>query len=421
MTDSAEDSLGLPSGYGQYDIPLILGSKFYNKDGSLKSALSEDVSLWGDIIHVNGQPWPFMNVKPRKYRFRFLNAALSRNFALYFAKSTNTNTKLSFKVIASDAGLLEIPVQTSDLFVSVAERYEIVFDFSSYRGQTIELRNSKKAGGIGVDIDYLHTDKVMRFVVSNDAVSDTSVVPSSLRQVPFPPASSGTDHKFRFERSNGEWLINGVGFADAENRVLAKVPRGTVEIWELENNSGGWTHPIHVHLVDFKILQRTGGNRGVMPYEAKGLKDVVWLAKNEKVLVEAHYTPWNGVYMFHCHNLIHEDHDMMASFNVTALSNFGYNETTDFSDPMDSRWRARSYSRNEFVGRSGAFSSSSITQRVQGLARQQPYSELDEVEQALDDYWEEHGDGNPNSPRHVDGPLSEQLTGPIPRYRRFVV
>ena len=420
MTDPAEDSLGLPSGYGQYDIPLILGSKFYNKDGSLRSALQEEHSLWGDIIHVNGQPWPLMNVQPRKYRFRFLNAALSRNFALYFAKSTNVGTKLPFKVIASDAGLLEVPVQTSDLFVSVAERYEIVFDFSSYRGQTLELRNLKKAGGIGVDVDYLHTDKVMRFVVSNNAVGDSSVVPSSLRQVPFPPSSSGTDHTFRFERNNGEWLINGVGFTDAGSRVLAKVPRGTVEIWQLENNSGGWTHPVHVHLVDFKILQRTGGNRGVMPYEARGLKDVVWLAKNEKVLVEAHYAPWNGVYMFHCHNLIHEDHDMMAAFNVTALAEFGYKETTDFSDPMDPSWRARSYSRNDFLSRTGAFSSSSITQRVQELARQQPYSELDKVEKALDDYWKANGDGNPNSPRDTGAPPTGNSDTPIPRYRRFI-
>ncbi|RYP72786.1 hypothetical protein DL771_003970 [Monosporascus sp. 5C6A] len=420
LTDPAEDSLGLPSGYGQFDIPLILASKYYNENGTLQSALGEEDSLWGDIIHVNGQPWPFLNVQPRKYRLRFLNAALSRNFALYFARTTNVSGKLPFQVIASDAGLLEVPVRVSDLYVSVAERYEVVFDFSAYAGQTIELRNMKEAGGLGVDDDYLHTDKVMRFVVRAGAVSDPSIVPATLRAVPFPPATTGIDHSFLFEHTNSEWRINDVGFADVENRILAKVPRGTVEIWELENGSGGWTHPIHVHLVDFKILQRTNGQRGVMPYEARGLKDVVWLARNERVLVEAHYAPWNGVYMFHCHNLIHEDHDMMAAFNVTALENFGYNETTDFSDPMDPRWRARPYNRVDFLARTGVFSDASITERVQELALQQPYSELDEVEQALDEFWEKNGDGNPNSPRDTAA-RSITLGGHIPRYRRFVL
>lgn len=81
-----------------------------------------------------------------------------------------------------------------------------------------------------------------------------------------------------------------MGFADIENRILANVPRGTVEIWELENNSGEWSHPIHIHLVDFRILSRNG-DRGVLPYEEAGLKDVVWLGRGESALVEAHYAP----------------------------------------------------------------------------------------------------------------------------------
>lgn len=115
LTDPAEDALNLPSGYGKYDIPLILSSKQYNADGTLFSTKGETDSLRGDIIHVNGQPWPFFNVEPRKYRFRFLDASVSRSFSLYFALSSNFNGKLPFKVIASDAGLLGSPVQVSDL------------------------------------------------------------------------------------------------------------------------------------------------------------------------------------------------------------------------------------------------------------------------------------------------------------------
>ncbi|KAM0813349.1 putative Bilirubin oxidase [Seiridium cardinale] len=413
--DEREDAFGLPSGYGEFDIPLILSSKFYNQDGTLQSTVGETDSTWGDTIHVNGQPWPFLNVQPRKYRFRFLNSAVSRSFALYFATTASPNGKLPFKVIASDSGLLERPVQVSDLYISIAERYEIVFDFSGFGGQSIELRNEPKAGGIGVDDDFENTDKVMRFVVGSDPVVDPSTVPATLRDVPFPPGSAGVDHHFRFHRSNGEWLINGVGFADVENRVLAKVPRGTIEIWELENSSGGWSHPIHVHLVDFKVLKRTGSGRGVMPYEEAGLKDVVWLGRGETVTVEAHYHPWNGVYMFHCHNLIHEDHDMMAAFNVTKLENFGYDETTDFGDPMDPRWRAQPYNRADFLASSDTFTDQAIVDKAQMLALEQPYSELNQVEEALTQYWLENGAGNPNSP------VKRDFEGPVPRYRRVQV
>jgi bilirubin oxidase len=344
-----------------------------------------------------------------------LNAAVSRNFALYFVTSANTNARLPFQVIASDAGLLTHPVQTSDLLVAAAERYEVVFDFSKFAGQAIELRNLPKANGIGTDDDYSNTDKVMRFMVSSDPVTDNSVVPEKLSQIQFPADKTGIDHHFRFHRTNSEWRINGIGFADVENRILAKVPRGTVELWELENSSGGWSHPIHVHLVDFRVVARYGdeATRGVMPYESAGLKDVVWLGRHETVLVEAHYAPWDGVYMFHCHNLIHEDQDMMAAFDVTKLDNFGYNETTDFHDPEDKRWSARPYEPSDLTSRSGIFSESGIREKVNNLALEQPYSELDKVTAALDSYYKT------NQKREAD--CANQAAGPIPRYRRFQV
>ncbi|KAF6794167.1 bilirubin oxidase [Colletotrichum sojae] len=390
ITDEAESALNLPTGYGVYDIPLILTSKQYNEDGTLFSTVGEKDSLWGDIIHVNGQPWPFLNVEPRKYRFRLLDAAVSRAFALYLVNSNAPNAKLPFQVITSDNGLLSKPVQVSDLYVAGAERYEIVIDFSQYAGQQLEIRNFPRAGGVGVEDDYLNTDKVMKFIVGTTTSSpDTSNVPESLRTVPFPTSSGNAiDHHFRFHRTNGEWRINGVGFADVENRMLANVPRGTVQIWELENSSDGWSHPIHVHLVDFKVIARDG-DRGVMPYEAEGLKDVVWLGRGESVLVEAHYAPWDGVYMFHCHNLIHEDSDMMAAFNVTVLPDFGYNETK-FIDPMEERWRAKPYVMSDLRMRAGPFSDASIEESVKFMASTDPYSKVEQVSEALEQYWASH-------------------------------
>ncbi|POS74969.1 bilirubin oxidase [Diaporthe helianthi] len=287
----------------------------------------------------------------RKYRFRFLNAAVSRSFALYFALTLNVNGKLRFKVIASDASLLVNPVQVSDLYISMAEPYEIVFDFSAYVGQAVELRNLPKAGGIGTDDDCLNTGKVMRFMVSSTPVEDPSSVPDALRSVPFPSSNTLNviDHLFRFHRR-------------------------TTEIWELENSSDGWSHPIHVHLVDFRVLARTHGNRAVMPYEAAGDKDVVWLGKEETAIVEAHYAPWDGVYMFHCHNLIDEDHDMMAAFNVTALANWCYNDTTQFLDPMEAKFRAKPFGAGDFQARAGLFSDEAIEEAVKELAEDDPYS-----------------------------------------------
>ena len=374
LHDSAEDSLGLPS--GEYDVPLILSSKQYNEDGSLFSPADETDSLFGDIIHVNGQPWPFLKVEPRKYRFRFLDAAISRSFFLYFERATREGTKLDFNVIASDAGLLSGPQKVKDMYISMAERYEIVFDFSAYKGENITLRNTRD---FAPDKDFRFTDRVMRFVVGNDAVTDGSQLPAALRTIPYPKDTGKIDHHFKFERQGGHWAINGVTFSDIQNRVLAKPPRGTVEVWELENSSGGWSHPIHIHLIDFKTLKREKGRGAVMPYESAGLKDVVWLGPGETVTVEAHYAPWDGVYMFHCHNLIHEDHEMMAAFNVTALADFGYNET-HYIDPMEARWRSRPIVAADFED-------DAVKQRVEMYASFDPYSKVTEVEAKLEEYW----------------------------------
>jgi bilirubin oxidase len=381
LHDPAEDALGLPSGYGVHDIPLILTSKYYQTNGQLVSPAGETDSLYGDVIHVNGQPWPYFNVQPRKYRLRILDAAVSRSFRLFLQRQTGSTAKIPFQVIASDAGLLTGPVTTDNLWISMGERYEIVVDFSSFAGQNITMRNYED---VGKDEDYLRTNQVMRFVVSGTPVTDTSTVPSTLAVVNFPaPSGPGVDHHFEFDRSNGQWQINGIVFQDVNNRVLANVPRGTVEIWEFENGGGGWTHPIHVHLVDFRVLWRSDDDdRSVLPYEAAGLKDVVWLAPNEIVRVEAHYAPWGGEYMFHCHNLIHEDHEMMAAFNVTALADFGYPET-DFSDPMEARWRAEAVAPSKFTP-------TAITEKVRFMASLEPYNNVDEIMEELDDYWASH-------------------------------
>jgi FtsP/CotA-like multicopper oxidase with cupredoxin domain len=178
--------------------------------------------------------------------------------------------------------------------MSMGERYEIIVDFADFAGKNLTLRNT---GGMGESLDYAGTDMVMRIAVGDEVTDDTNNgdIPSVLRDIPPPPDTDVVDKSFSFEHTDDAWVINGVGFADIENRILAKPDRGRDEIWELSNGNGKGSHPVHIHLVDFQILSRTSGRNRVLPYEKAGMKDVVWLAGGERIRVLARYAPWNGV------------------------------------------------------------------------------------------------------------------------------
>jgi bilirubin oxidase len=366
---------------------MVLASKQFNADGTLFN-LGGGI-FFGDVIHVNGEPWPFMNVEPRKYRFRFLDAAITRSFHLYFADNEFNTVPLPFQVISSDSGLLEHPVETESLHIAMAERYDVVFDFTQYAGLNIDLRNfpNPTTNSIGHDTNYDNTDKVMRFHVSEAAVEDNSVVPADLRDVPYPnPTGEIEEREFVFARTQtpAKWTINNVTFSEPQNRLLASPAVGTVERWKLINTNTGVSHPIHIHLVDFRVISRESiagntqaSNRQVVEEYETGLKDVVWLGRGENVTVEAHYAPFPGLYMFHCHNLQHEDSDMMAAFNATVLPDYGYNATL-FVDPMEPIWQPRAFQANEFTGSSGAFSESAIIDRLHEMAEYRPYQAADD-------------------------------------------
>lgn len=414
--DEEEKVAGLPQG-PVYDLPLALSAKRYNPDGTLWSpeANGEDKNLFGDIIHVNGQPWPFHKVEPRKYRLRFLNAAISRSFQLYFEpNSAKSGTRANMKVVGSDAGLLTKPIDTTQLDIAMAERWEVVFDFSAYKNQNVTLRSNAKIA----DVDpYLHTDKVMRFIVG-DKVTSTEKnedLPSQLATLNFPPNKATVDHSFEFQRQGGQWKVNGITWADGpESRVLAKPKRGSVERWILKNGSGGWTHPVHIHLVDFQVVSRKGGARnGVLPYEAAALKDVVWLNTNEEVEVIARYAPWDGLYMFHCHNLIHEDHEMMAAMNVTAIADLGYDEKTSFIDPMEERYRAKSFSQSDLDNRSGDFSDSEIEKKMKFFDGLEAYRNAKAVESRLEAYWKTASSGSGSGSTSTSTTVGATATGTV--------
>jgi FtsP/CotA-like multicopper oxidase with cupredoxin domain len=141
----------------------------------------------------------------------------------------------------------------------------------------------------------------------------------------------------KFVRENGHWTINGKTWADVIssgfNATIGNPKLNDVEVWTIQNLSGGWFHPVHIHLIDFQILSRTGSKRtGVQPFE-RGPKDVVYVGEDETVKVIARFGPQAGRYMLHCHNLVHEDHDMMHQFWVESPDG---SPVYDY-DPMGSR------------------------------------------------------------------------------------
>lgn len=175
----------------------------------------------------------------------------------------------------------------------MGERYEIVIDFAGLEGKNFTMRNAR---GMFGNIDFAATDLVMRFIVGDSVGDDgnNGAIPTDLRYIPPPPQVSVTKN-FTFERIDGVWLINGVGWVDVEHRILTRPTLGADEIWELHNGNGNGVHPVHIHLVDFQVLSRTGGRNQVSTYEAAGMKDVVWLSPNETIRVVARYAPWQGV------------------------------------------------------------------------------------------------------------------------------
>ncbi|KAK4508628.1 hypothetical protein PRZ48_002367 [Zasmidium cellare] len=406
ITDPAEDALGLPS--GKYDVPLALADKIYQSNGDLASPNGNVINFFGDTIEVNNQPWPYLNVEPRKYRFRLFDMSLSRSYDLYLVDQNNN--PIQFQVIASDSGLFSAPVNAKDVVISMGERYEIIVDFSGFKGQNVTMMNGMQITQIN---EFANTDKVMRFVVGN-TVSDASnnAVPSSLNtNIAWPAQRSTIDHQFNFQMGGADvWTINGANFNDPNSRVLARPPQGTVERWRLRHTGGPAVHPVHIHLVNMQVLSRSGGFRGLAPYEAAGLKDVVMLAPGETVEVLAFYGPWNGMYMFHCHNLIHEDHTMMAAFNTTILASLGYdfNSTQGFGDPLDSRFIAKDYDAN-------AFSDSAKHAAVSSFASLNAYAPVTSLVAAENAYYQTAGyNGDASTPAVATAPATSSGVGFAP-------
>jgi spore coat protein A, manganese oxidase len=309
---STEEERALPLPKGRFDVPLAIQDKFFLKDGSIDYPYKDpeehepfQQGVFGDVILVNGTPKPFFRVLRRKYRFRVLNGSNARIYSLALSNGD------PLTVLASEHDFLQQAVQTDRLPIFPSERYQVVIDFSKYRvGSKIELRNLfEDVPGDPFDPDK--TSQIMRFDVVDDA-SDPSSIPADLGPAPdFTGATGPVRKEWVFERNGGAWTINDKVFDEDRFDALPKFNVPTV--WRFVNQSGGWYHPIHPHAEEFLILDRNG--KRPRPWE-RAMKDVVGLGPNEvaRILVTFHH--FRGPYVMHCHNIEHEDHDMMTQFKI---------------------------------------------------------------------------------------------------------
>jgi spore coat protein A len=310
VRDEQEDRLPLPR--DEKEIPLVICDRSFAADGSfiypsIDPSLAESPGVahhymggvLGEVVLVNGVPWPRHEVSNTRYRLRVLNASNARRYELALGPSGPPGP--SFIQIGSDSGLLDAPLGLKTVRVAPAERFDLIVDFSRYPvGSTVDLINLASSGPAA---------NVMRFhVVRNE--KDESAVPARLsasREIDPREATTIREFDFRFQRGPGIWTINGKPFDEARADATPKLD--SVEIWRLRSD---FNHPIHLHLVHFRVLSH-GGPAG--RWDA-GWKDTIDLEPGQAASILMRFSGFRGKYVFHCHNLEHEDMAMMGNFEV---------------------------------------------------------------------------------------------------------
>jgi spore coat protein A len=356
IEDEDEARLNLP--HGAYDIPLMLQDRSFAADGSISYPVAQNGThpVWvqedfGDVNCVNGKVTPYLEVEPRRYRFRLLNASNSRFYHLTLVPSDEEGNVIgkareapSFSQIGTDSGLLPSPLPLHYLVISPAERCDIVIDFSGHEGKQFAVINDAAApyprGGKSV------TREVMLFKV-NKALSgkDSSSLPEALIPVSALNPADAVGERFlavtEMDRASDGYTVMGLlGNKHWDDPVTENPKAGSTEIWSFLNTTGD-VHPIHIHLVRFQVLNRQAFDvnsylqSGKVVYsgipvapeanERPAWKDTVKTYPGMITRVIAKFDLPAGAsvehasafrYVWHCHMLEHEDNDMMRPFDV---------------------------------------------------------------------------------------------------------
>jgi spore coat protein A len=366
LTDNVEQNLQatnkLPA--PPYDLGLAIQDRLFTQNGELFYPSTSNVpgapnssilpEFFGNTILVNGKAWPVLNVEPRQYRFRMLNGSDSRFYNLFFSEP------VKFWQIASDQGMLPAPVGTDQLLLATGERKEIILDFSNPAlwGKTIIMRNNAKAPyPKGTAPNPQNEGQIMAFRVTLPLNNNYPLtpVPATLRAaLPAPPVATktrklilfeGLDEYGRLETKLGTFKDGALGF---HNQTTENPKLDSTEVWEIYNLTAD-THPIHLHLVNFQVLNTQKfrpiyakeedddigkmasaqflGQPKLPDLGQRGYKDTYPIEPGEVARVVATFDR-EGLYVWHCHILSHEDHDMMRKFYVGEMPLANANKTS---------------------------------------------------------------------------------------------
>lgn len=328
VRDAYEDMLAannmLPD--QEFEYPLALQDRRFNKDGSLSYDKKFDDSFFGDVMVVNGKAWPYLDVERRKYRFRILNGSNSRSYRLQLG-----NGSTSFYQIGSDGGFLSAPVKLNRLMLTPGERADIIVDFSQFSaGENIILKNTFPSRPMESK-DETPIKHVMKFRTIGAVINNDVSLPT-LSPIAAIPVTKDTVHRdFKLDDiydeklGDSKWEINELGF----DEITEEIRPGAVEVWRFINKSN-MIHPMHLHLVQFQVLSRHRGRENrkgdIVPgrdlgvdANERGPKDTVRVGPKEIVTVAAHFPSedkYNGLFPYHCHILEHEDHEMMRQYQI---------------------------------------------------------------------------------------------------------
>jgi FtsP/CotA-like multicopper oxidase with cupredoxin domain len=260
-------------------------------------------------VLVNGVHLPHHRVSAQRYRLRVLNASQFRSYNLFLSNGA------PLVQIGTDSGLMPRPLRRGEVMIAPGERVELVVDFASAAGESVELRSGPRHGARNPLGARTYVGALMQFRVDSRHLPDRTRVPRKLRPLPAWTKRASRKPDRTWEIAIGglfktTWLINGRTFNPA--RADARPKLGSVETWEIVNRTNV-AHVMHMHLTDWYLLARDG--RRPPPWE-DCLKESFLLYPHERIRVAGHFADYTGKFVIHCHMLDHEDHGLMAQFQV---------------------------------------------------------------------------------------------------------